>query len=1441
MASAELLFDFSASEWIDLFALAILALWIAELNESGERKIGVAYPRDVVVASFLDSYGFTEFLDSKGIPCDRIDDSVLQPTTRSPEPRPFFPLTFFDHRSFQEILSQLSRPERIAVLLSDIAHSELVSSGAVRDVLLGELGDNALRHANGRFGLLSMSKLSVSANYRRGKAPKAPIERAESDFLVKLRGDEYVVMVLADKGPGIVSRLGAQFRLDRSLTSDSQPACDILKYAFEYHSSSRSQTERLGSLASLIRQENPKTLQPPSGLYRLLETVRYFRGFLYVRSSDAILAYDFSQKESHDPVLESCRTGGIRRLARFGGTQFKVILPASRERTSRAVLGFAPYDSRKLQADIIVEGASVAALSPTADLDHSAEAAALMQLRHVVNEARARRLRQPFVNVIDCTCLSNYSEKARHYAVYDTLLGVQPNEICVFINVEHIHINALLLPTRREFLPRLAFLVAVDGSVHLVNSEGDVTDASEKLSSGADAATRLLLLLQSVMRAPGVLPPAIVADFIGRVTEEYASALQAQMSRLLMSPGGVFDPDIQVHLPSEAYCRGFFDLSRLEAGGRHENILRAWVNGLMLRIRPTHIVLLGRLIRATVEAHVDGGTIVPVAPGLASLAQSPALLAVPADARVLVATDVVGSGRTVGRAREFLRHVEHLTVAAIVDASVSVVANEALVRHPLQYWDERPDDWDYNDIARVHRDSGRVERPKALEVLWRPELPPAHRKPPDRWLSGNLFLDHIVVPSGAIIRGHFSHGDRHFTYLFNIPRLIHRYGPDIASVIQRDVGDAINRPPNVLTVTHVICAAYNPGIAELGRFVASRWPSARLVALSRPDATTLPAQSLGPADVVVVLDDAMESGHTMLALLDVAARLRANHVCAYITVRRGTIAQGRRIQGITRFGDMSVRIRFLAEAELPSFSAHSCPVCFEVRRWGEVKEQFARAPIIPALAQSELGRLKDRTVAVATKEQMLLSLVDGASDDSMVVGIRWQIEKSLESLERRNELFDALGVENFRGPTFFAFVVALHQERLLYRFNKEGVLDSWLRPDVRQQLVESLRAQVERIGSRPSHVEALLYCSTYVDEFFLLKTLRKLLTDDDLPPEIVARVLAFIVREPAFNRRHNPILFALDSALEKMAGLQDTRTRLLREAKRYFQRRQEGATIASKELIADYVALTGGLYHEIGHLQDNLQDALRNGESQEIGRAWEGLRDEIQDRILPPIQAFSERGRMSSALQGRLRAAVEAVILQIEQSEPLVRDMFALDAARAKAASEGLRIVSKRLVELLFGATGVRPTVMEARQNVKRLLGVVLDRYQKAFEEAGITVQLRYAEEACIVFAEQTPLSLMLANIVENVIRHSKAQTLRVVLRAKKDQGLVLVQFYDDGQGVRQRQPFGDGLQRSMEYAEQYGGALVVNPVNEGESMHREKFKSKAIIRLARLDPGAEV
>ncbi|MBZ5626014.1 MAG: hypothetical protein LAQ69_46095 [Acidobacteriia bacterium] len=210
-----LVFDLSQLRLCDPFPISLLVIWLNQLSELG-LKIHVVppdpssptpvdlkqeVPRATVLPT-LSAWCFFAFLLDKGISIT--GDVSLARAVRAPD-HYLSPLLFVGSSlDFDTLLKQTQgQPE---IHFGPVIDEQVIRGGAIKNVVLRELGDNLFDHAGGRFAHLLMSRGSPPTgtdldreNIIAARIAAAPA--AEQSFFRSLRSRGYVAVLCRMRVP----------------------------------------------------------------------------------------------------------------------------------------------------------------------------------------------------------------------------------------------------------------------------------------------------------------------------------------------------------------------------------------------------------------------------------------------------------------------------------------------------------------------------------------------------------------------------------------------------------------------------------------------------------------------------------------------------------------------------------------------------------------------------------------------------------------------------------------------------------------------------------------------------------------------------------------------------------------------------------------------------------------------------------------------------------------------------------------------------------------------------------------------------------------------------------------------------------------------------------------------------------------------------------------
>ncbi len=232
----------------------------------------------------------------------------------------------------------------------------------------------------------------------------------------------------------------------------------------------------------------------------------------------------------------------------------------------------------------------------------------------------------------------------------------------------------------------------------------------------------------------------------------------------------------------------------------------------------------------------------------------------------------------------------------------------------------------------------------------------------------------------------------------------------------------------------------------------------------------------------------------------------------------------------------------------------------------------------------------------------------------------------------------------------------------------------------------------------------------------------------------------------------------------------------------YWGSQEESLQTTRDDRIKCYKNLTGGVFHSIRHLKDNI------GKSDDIDFAtesWNKLSDEIISKILPLLRAFIGN-RVSTEKVIRLNDEIAQLHFYIMEGNRLLSVPRKLKEEPDILLNK-INQVASTIHKIIYDLhDGIVKTLEEFKTDIKQVLKRVIDQQYSDLLSSGIDVDIHIPKENLLVFGERVSIAIIFQNLVENVWKHSKGKLFKIAISidTKEDTRFVKILFMDDGTGM---------------------------------------------------------
>lgn len=1430
-------FNFADTEWCDLLALSLLTLWILELSER-RVPIRILAPQNRSVTEFLRNYQFLRLLHQHGVEHNFSFDlaSVRTRTTQTSNVATI-PLTLLDQNGFDRLIADLQSPRRLDVVLRDMAHTDVVKSGAIRDVVLGEIGSNFFDHAKGRFAHILLTAYRAIPNELRGRRVERQVrfaQLAQQEFFRALNGEPYIVFSLSDMGPGIPGTIGAAYQRSHPVTDGEAPSeADLLRYAFEYNSTSRTLAERIGSIERILKaHDGPKAVPPPTGLYQLRTVMREFKGMLVVKSRGSWLVEDFLSNQG--------KAFGLRdpKSAEFGGTQYKLVFPFNVAR------------ARRFFANQFSNEGRLACVQLTPPSDHlgpndvSAIQVVFEQMYRTIETALVAARKRREALLVDAKGLEVLPGKYQFYLLVKLMEQEPPHQYTIIVNAP-ASLPVVLPTTSTTTHPLLVF--DENWSPRALGlSEADQTSFSDLLREAplTDESREFAKRLPHWFRFER-LERGSIQRYLLRLSEpllkESLKAAYADQLRgaLLEESNGYYFRSQKVLLPSKQYCDGYFDIAKFLGDSRLTYMLQSWVAYTCQKIGPRFVITVGENAHAMAALVNDFVSTpletvhIPTPIHLSKLFE--ASRAVAEDSAVIV-TDVVGTASSLKNVLRSLQRAKILSTLAVVNATgeQAVISEgkaysiQAIVAHRLTFAQGLPIDWDYDDVAQVDPEThalipkvGGSSGGLVASALWeRGQLIELAATQPGPLLRGNRFLEEAIIPSGAILEGHFASEHSHMMHLFNIPKLLQALGDEVAQRIYTDAAEYLRAIVQQYDIENIAFPEYNVGLEDLAMRLSAKFSGSLPVALSRHilEKQLSPAVTLGKA--VIFLDDAMYSGNTVFEMLDLAEDSQVKHILVYTIVRRGDQRSTNRVRKIGRYGRSMVAVREVSTVELPVYRPNTCPICQHREAIREIFEFLDKSSPLRVEAQNDLSRTAPVSPQVACKEDVP-GLPDSQQRMEDRVRLRWMLSCAYESVKFGHELAEIVRTYEANPALTLDFFLAVARERGEF-LQRKAIREKIFYPTFVDAIRRAARAFILRITELTyDEAEGVLAVLAAFDPFEFLERLPVALNQSIDNPRVGWLLLRECYLTPEIRGWPERVLQSLSNARQLAKGVA---SHPADDFIPFWQHVKETSEkLDGTGALESFQRLTGRKVHDLTKYIDKIANDIES-QSQLLAPDWSTVGEALAAYIgdLSRFRRSLAECTASTTLWERIQefevnfASVAEIVRHITTTgRPIEPEM-------KTALLERLR----RMHELIDASDGICNLLEEFRPNILDSLQEAISRFKSSIEHIDWDVP----DRAPLVFGHQFEVFIALMNLIDNACK-AGTSCLRVHVRLIGDQTVTL-HLLDKGKGIGRDAAAHFGQEIVCAIASRYAGSFELLPVSTDDPLSSDGYKTLAALHL---------
>lgn len=1442
-----IVFDLSKVSWFDNFYLSLFSLWILELKSAG-KQISLISPTDGKVKDFLKKYHFNYFAKRENINYPENSDFRIGVKKNLP----YIPLIFADEIEFWELVQSLDSNSFFSTLFSETIFSKITQKGAIKDILITEVGDNMYNHGGGRFANLIMIRFSNANSLYLKNLPLF-----EKNFFLKLNNKPYITLIISDKGPGIFATLRDTYLRDEIIVNKkgNPDEADIIEYAFMQHSSRRSVPERLSKVAP-SNISDTEGVSGFTGLFQVKEIVKLLNGSMLIRSGKSFVYYDYyNYNQFGEAKFRSTDYKEFNDLTDFGGVQYKITIPIITENIDDFYQVKPKFDKRNFKNDI--------------------------ELIYLRLDAYFKRETKFQINGTDLALksLSKALISFEHSAYFNGLIIDFTNHnycdskvliiiICKLMRLQHVSNKPIIIRSLDSSIASVTNSSLETQKTLLKSGISIFNDYTYKDIIGIPEYDRKIYkeILKGEVRTDEheqfvrkysylfvdteVGFRTLVSRFnVLRIIKEN---LTNELNEIILKPENkVYHRDKKVLLSSNGlYFESYFEIYSLVSDYDNKSKVFDWISFWLMTVKPVYVLSVSKLCYDLIEEirslkinrYTTSFENILVENSL-EINELEKISYKTKDAPTLVFNDVVATGNTIKKIINSLEIADTSVAISIVNCSgISKLqlrnGNEiklfAITNESIPYYTSKPNDWTYDEIYRTDEATHRlIERVHFNPKKYLADDPLKQFGIKKKILESNgvkvevyvnNFFDFLVKPYKAYLTKVISHR-RFMPVMFDIRTILNVLSDDIAYSIWLSIQHECKKLKiNPIKEILSICSVYYGALYDLDTVInllrrdylpKSKNEKIHVNILDDVFDTTVTYEGKG----IVLIEDAFCTGENIFKLIEYFERKKAKYILIYVIIKRGAYRIAQRLSKISEFGNSYVRVNYLFDAEIPVYNIDENPIDKKIAEYEYIKLRLQKLKVADFV-----NRLIENHSYARLDDGKKITEYSNSNSYYEFLTLRWLLEMAKsEFLPRRQLLYILETATDFRS---LRTIISILAEEKDYFLKKDENLQIFY-GKLRDKIVSDCRSLLSNIDKSESDI--IVY-EMFIILYYLAKN------------EIFQIIRSFIIEENLFHF-FLPIIVFLESIERNNENIK-AKLELIKYLEEKEFSREKGARISINILkkiwekdqqdisqldfndkVNSLRIILKSTFHNFQRNYETRSEKLRDIDS--ANEYWISVKS-IINVSFEHVDNFLEGNQYIN--KDKFAEVIEKLFKLLKEGEQFFNNQN-IDSKNYEIHKDDFELILAEIMKTIFDAEkGLLPKLEKCFSiNLKKAVQFHLDK----MKAENYKIEYKDPPASALVFCELDSLHDFLDEIFVNIKNHSEATSICVEISkfTLSEKEIIKLEIMDNG-STNKELKYKIGLEKLTQKIGNYGGEFTINRLQETDAKYGVGYRTIVTLYL---------